>query len=224
MSASPVIKPKITRQVPVQLPAATTLNGQIVPTEAAITQAGDRFYVLATSGNIQIQPVRAGAVGVSNSFSTGQGQPVEGGFDTLTVKNFSLYSCVALIWVGFDDFINDQLIIANSSYSNAVYPTYSQANSAASVAIKDLSGQTFLDINGKKWGAISRVAIEVFNLDTGITLLLQKSGSLVSNGPAVGAIYPGSPIKFEYAGDYTLNLGGSNINAIVSEIYLAIPF
>ena len=145
-------------------------------------------------------------------------------FETIELKNLSATnSCVVQVIVGDAGFINNQLVLAASQGQSVAYPTYSAANSASSVLIRDLSGGSFFDINGAKWLAMQRQAIEVFNADSGITLNLQAFSSVVSGGPAVGIIYPLTPLKFEYGGNYTLNLGGSSINAIVTEIYLAIP-
>jgi hypothetical protein len=214
---------RVSRQVPVVLPAATRVNNTVVPSQAGIAQAGNRFYVLSCSAPVSIQAIRAGSVGAANSFGIGQGQPVSAGFETLSVSNYSLNPVVALIWVGFDDFVNDQLILATNSFAYVVFPTYKTASSATNVNINDLSGTSFTDINGKLWGAIARVAILVFNTDPGATLLLQKAGTVIGTGVAVGVIYPNTPIRFDFSGNYALNLGGAPVPAIVSEIYQAIP-
>lgn len=213
------------RQIPVALPAATLLNGLVQPSSASVAQAGNLFYVLSTSAPLTIQPVRAGATGSANIFGVAQGSPVNDGFETLSIQNFSLFPIVALIWVGYNSFINDQLTLVNSSYAQVAYPTYSNPalSPAAVVNIPDLSGQPFLDINGKKWGALSRVAILVFNTDSGQTLLLQLATATTGNGNSVGVIYPLTPVRFDFSGNYRINNGGSNINAVVSEIYNAIP-
>ena len=214
---------KVSRQVPVALPAAVSLNGQIQPSEAVIAQAGNRFYVQAASAPIGIQAVRAGNVSATNTFGTAQGQPVQDGFDTLTVKNYTLNPVVALVWVGYDDFIDNQLTLVQTTFAQVAYPTYPLANAAASVAINDLTGTSFTDINGKKWGAIQRVCILIFNVDSGVSLILQNAGAGTGTGPGVGFIYPLTPVRFDFSGNYCLNLGGAPINAIVSEIYNAIP-
>ena len=214
---------KVSRQVPVALPAAVSLNGQIQPSEAVIAQAGNRFYVQASSAPIGIQAVRAGNVSATNTFGTAQGQPVQDGFDTLTVKNYTLNPVVALVWVGYDDFIDNQLTLVQTTFAQVAYPTYPSANAAANVNIPDLTGTSFLDINGKKWGAIQRVCILIFNVDSGVSLILQKAGAGTGTGPGVGFIYPLTPVRFDFSGNYCLNLGGASINAIVSEIYNAIP-
>ena len=213
--------PKISRSIPVTIPAATQVNGQVSPAEIPVTFAGDRFYVRVASAEIYVQTVRAGSVGVANAFSSGQGQPVSGGFETLQISNYNLFPVVALIWIGFNDFINDQLVLDSVTNDSVLYPTYPVPNAATVVQIRDLSGQTFLDLNGKKWNALFRVAILVFNLDTGVTAKLFKvGGSGVS--PAGGIIYPAPlPIRFDFSGDFDINLGGAAINMIVSEIYSA---
>ena len=214
---------KSSRQVPVTLPAATVINGQVTPSEIQVTQSGTQFYVSSCSAPVLIQPIRAGAIGATNLFGNGQGQTVADGFETLKIANTQPFPLVALVWVGFDEFINNQLVLAGTTAQQIAFPTYQSPGSATHVAINDLSGQVFTDINGKKWGAINRVAILVFNTDSGTTLLLQKAGAATASGVAVGVIYPVTPIRFDFGGNYSLDIGGGNINAVVSEIYLSIP-
>jgi hypothetical protein len=215
--------PKTSRAVPVAIPAGVTVNGQVTPGEVPIAAAGSRFYVIVTSATIYLQPLRAGNVGATNPFNNGQGQPVAGGFETLTAKNFNLFPVVALIWVGFDDFINDQLILANNATPNVTYPTQpiSATPVTGTVAIPDLSGTTFLDINGKKWYALYRVSLIVSNFSSATTLLLQKAGAATSNGPSVLLCPPQLPIAHNSSGDFSLSVGGGAVPAIVSEIYAA---
>lgn len=218
----PPVTGQSSRQVPLVIAAATSINGQILPQQAFAAQAGTQFYVIATSAPISIQAVRGGATGAANSFQNGQGSKVDDGFETLSVTNSNLFPVTCLIWVGFNDFINDQLILANNTLLQVAYPTNPTPASTTSIAINDLSGQPFTDINGKKWGAISRVAILVFNNDSGVSLQLQKAGSAVSNGLAIGTIYPLTPVRFDVSGNYSLSVGGGAINATVCEIYNAI--
>jgi hypothetical protein len=223
-TALPVVG-QSSRQVPLVLPPAVILNGQVVtPGEAPAAQAGNQFYVLACSAPVSIQPVRGGGTGAINSFQNGQGEKVPNGFDTLRVLNYSPVPVVCLIWIGFTDFINDQLVLAQTTVLNVAFPTYATADSGTQVNITDLSGTVITDINGQEWGAIVRVAILVFNADSGVTLLLQKAGSVVANGPAVGIIYPLTPVRFDFSGNYCLSVGGGPVNAIVSEIYQCIEF
>ena len=227
MSATPANAARMqvgsSRQVPVTLPAAVVINGQVTPSELAITQSGTFFYVLSCSSPVLIQPVRAGAVGATNLFGIAQGQPVADGFDTLKIANRNPFPVVALIWVGYDSFVNNQFILTTGVSENVAYPTYPVASVAASVAIPDKSGTFFFDINGKKWGALNRVAILVFNTDNGVSLIMHKAGASTAGAPGIGAIFPQTAIRFDCGGDYSLSTGGGNINAIVSEIYQAIP-
>jgi hypothetical protein len=185
--------------------------------------SGDRFYVIATSAPISFQPLRAGNVGATNSFQNGQGQTVKQGFDQLVAKNYNTFPIAALVWIGFEDFINDQLILNQTSTPQVTNPTQPIAGgSAGDIQIPDISGQKFFDINGKAWFAISRVAIVISNISTGTVLVLQKYGSAVSNGPSVLAIPAGLPIAHNSSGNFTLSVGGGSVPAIVSEIYNAI--
>jgi len=222
-SAAGALLARTSRQIPVAVPAGVLVNGQITPGEFSITQSGSRFYVLATSAPVEIQAQRAGSIGAANTFGTGQGMPVADTFESLVVRNKTLFPIVALIWVGFDNFINDQLILLSSNFAQVCYPTYPLANAASVVNIPDLTGQPFTDINGKRWGALSRVCILVFNVDGGVVINLQKATATAANGVAVGACFPLTPTRFDFSGDYRFQLGGANINLIVSEIYNAIP-
>jgi hypothetical protein len=214
--------PRVSKSVPVILSAATILNGQTTPSEISLTQAGDRFYVIATSAPVAIQSLRAGNVGATNSFQNGQGQTVSQGFDTLAIKNFNAFPIVALVWIGFEDFINDQLVLNQTSTPQVTNPTQPIATgSAGDIQIPDLSGQQFTDINGKKWYAISRVAIIISNISPSV-LTLQKFGNTSATGNAVLMIPAGLPIAHNSSGSFTISVGGGPVQAIVSEIYNSI--
>jgi hypothetical protein len=137
--------------------------------------------------------------------------------------NEQTFPVVFELHVGFQGFIDNKLIIADTLYPNVVRPTYPTPNAAAIVEIDDISGEAFTDINGGEWYALNRLAIIICNTDNGVTLLLQKADSIVANGPAIAAIQPTFSLNYPASGDYVLHLGGANINAIVSEIYRAIP-
>lgn len=191
--------------------------GQTIP----VPCNGNQFYVLFSSANIDIRP----SGGVFNEYTQGTGLnlPDINAFSLLEVKNNTNAAVVFALFVGFDGFIDNRLILANNLTPQVAYPTYPVASAATQINITDRSGQAFDDINGNHWYAIQRQAIMVFNPDTGVTLLLQKSGSAVSNGPAVGVIYPQTSLNFPIVGDYTISVGGGNVNAIVSEIYTSLP-
>jgi hypothetical protein len=195
----------------------TVAPGQVLP----ISCTGTQFYVLFTSAPISIRPSR----GTFNSYNTGQGLRLddETAFNQIELWNTTASTIVVSVFVGYQEFIDQTLILNNVTNPNVAYPTFPTANAAAVVNINDLSGQKFTDINGKNWYAISRVAILVFNTDSGATYLIQKSGSAVSNGPAIAAVFPLTAIRLDTSGNYTMATGGGNINVIVSEIYNAIP-
>lgn len=186
-----------------------------------VAGTGTQFYLLFTSAPVAIRPAK----GSFNTYNTGQGLGLDdqNAFASLEIQNTTANTIVVSLFIGFQEFIDRTLIINNVTQPAVAYPTYPVANAAATVTIADLSGTTFSDINGKKWIAVSRVAILVFNLDSGATYLIQKSGSAVSNGPAIGAVFPLTAVRLDISGNYTMATGGGNINVIVSEIYQALP-
>lgn len=194
-----------------------------IPANSTQTYAapGTQFYVLAASAAINIRPAK----GSFNSYNIGQGLNLDeiNAFSALEVQNPTANPIAVSIFVGFDSFIDNTLILNNATNPSVAFPTYPTANAAATININDLSGTGFTDINGKKWIAVNRVAILVFNTDSGATYLIQKSGSAVSNGPAIGAVFPLTAIRLDVSGNYTMATGGGNINVVVSEIYNAIP-
>lgn len=191
--------------------------GETIPVPAA----GTNFYVTICTAPIDIRPLN----GVFNTYTNGKGLKLqkENAFGSLEIRNNNAFAVVVQLFVGFDEFIDNTLILANTGQTLVAYPTYPTASAAADVAITDRSGSKFQDVNGNYWYALQREAIYIFNLDAGVTLLLQEAGSVVSNGPAIGVIYPVTGLRLNVSGNYTLNVGGGNINAIVSEVYNAIP-
>lgn len=187
--------------------------------------SGSAYYVIQTSAALLIRPSAAGSVGFFDSHTTGTGKDLGdlNAFDMLEVQNTTALAIVFQIFVGWDGYIDKRLILANQNTPQVVYPTCKTASSAAVVNINDLSGSQFTDVNGNKWYALYRVAILIFNPDTGVTLLVQKAGSITASDFAIGVVYPQTSLRLDVAGNYCLNLGGANINAIVSEIYASLP-
>jgi hypothetical protein len=164
----------------------------------------------------------AGAYSVFSQ-GTGVGEPnAAEQFDVVDIQNFNAYAVVVSLWVGYADFIDNRLILNNTVNQAVTYPTQPVAG-AMNINIPDISGTNFTDINGKGWIAIVRVAIIISNLDPAVSLLLQKAGSVVSNGPAVLLCPPALPVSHSSSGNFCINIGGGAINAIVCEIYSAIP-
>lgn len=191
--------------------------GQTLPVPASGTQ----FYVIVCTAAIAIKP----SGGVFNSYAQGKGLQLDevNAFNLLQVRNDNAFPVAFSIFVGFDAYIDKTFILNQTGQATVAYPTYPTANSSIQVLIPDLSGQAFSDINGNQFYALSREAIYIFNPDPGVTLLLQKANSNISNGPAVGIVYPVSSLRYAASGDFSLSVGGGNINCIVSELYEAIP-
>lgn len=179
---------------------------------------GTTFYIAYSSAPLNIRP----SGGSFNTYDVGTGLKFEKGFVLLEIQNPTTNPVLFQIFVGFDEFIDNRVILSQQQFPLVTFPTYPTANAAASIAFNDLSKTKFTDINGNQWYAVAREAIYVFNIDAGVTYLLQKKGANTSSGPAVGAVYPTTSLRFATAGDYAIATGGGNINVIASEIYFAL--
>lgn len=195
----------------------------VVPAGSSVPfpATGNTFYLLAASAPLQIRP----SGGSFAEYRTGTGLDIvgENAFSQLELKNTTANPISFSLFVGFDGFIDNRVIVAGDISQQVAYPTYKQASTAAAVAINDLSGQKFTDVNGGQWYALNRVAIIVSNIDSGVTLLLQKAGSSTASGDSICGIFPLTSLNYPVSGNYSLSVGGGMINAIVSEIYNAIP-
>lgn len=183
---------------------------------------GTNAYLIVATQQVNLRARRKTSVQAYSLYAQGTGFE-ETEFSSVEVQNPNATSVNVLLWVGTSNFIDKRLILNTQTIQQVACPTYQTASSAAAVAFNDLSGGSFTDINDKKWLAISRISIIICNVDSGVTLLLQKAGSAVANGPAVAAIYPLTSLNYPASGNYSLSVGGGNINAIASEIYLAFP-
>lgn len=201
-------------------------NGVLAGKTIPLPITGTTFYVTASSGPIEIRPHSKSGPGSWAQYTPGTGLDVleENAFSMLEVRNPNAAAPVVFqMFIGWDQFIDKRLILAIAQTPQVVFPTYPVASAAPNVDIVDLSGQAFTDINGNEWYALYRVAILVSNPDTGVTFNVQHAGSVIAGGPAIISVPPQTAVRLDIAGDYSLNLGGSNINALVSEIYAAIP-
>lgn len=216
-AALPDKRNRVSNVYNVTVPAA--VNG--VPGVLPQVCTGTQFYVLYTSAPINIRPSK----GSYNSYNTGQGLQLddENAFTQVEFQNSTANPIVVSLFVGWQEFIDRTLILNNVTTPSVVNPTAPVPNVAAFIDIPDLSGTTFTDVNGKKWIAINRVAIIISNADTATSYLVQKYGSRVSNGNAIAIAYPSTALRLDISGNYTLATGGANVNAVVSEIYNAIP-
>lgn len=187
--------------------------GETIP----LSCAGNTFYVTVATAELQIRP----SGGAFNGYVVGTGLDLDlsNSFEILEIRNENAFAVVFQIFVGFDRYIDKRLYLDTTNLPQVVNPTHPIPNISATIPIPDLSAQVITDINGQQWYAISRVAIVIANVDAGVTLLVQKFGSVVSNGPAIGAVFPLTSWQLPVSGDYQLSVGGGNVNAIVSEIY-----
>lgn len=201
--------------------ATTDGNGVVTPGTLQVPCFGTQFYFRIATGVLQVKTKST----IYSPYEQGEGQNFAevNAFTFLDLRNDNAFPVVFEVCISFAGFIDNKLILARGTDVSVAFPTYATPNSAAVVNINDLSGTKITDINGNQWYAMYREAILVFNADTGVTLLLQKAGSVVSNGVAAGIIYPVTSIRFDFSGNYCLNVGGGMINAIVSEIYHCIP-
>jgi hypothetical protein len=184
-----------------------------------INVPGKTFYLSYASNPLLIRPYPGGSF---NSYDVGTGIKLEHGFTRLDIQNPLVIPVLFQVFIGFDEFIDNRVILAQSQFPLVAYPTYPTANAAATITITDRSKQAFNDINGNSWYAVSREAIYLYNIDAGTTYLLQKAGANTSSGPAIGAVYPTTSLRKAVSGNYVIATGGGNINMIVSELYYSI--
>src|ERR1700744_280231 len=193
------------------------LAGQTVRANSRGTQA----YLVVATANVNMRPLGGDFV----QYGVGTGINTVKPFNDVEIQNFNAFPVVISLWCGYDAFIDNRLIIANSSNPMVAYPTYSVPNSATFVNIVDLTGGGITDINGVKWLALYRSSIQIFNLDAGNTYKLGAfSPTGADLGKYVAAIPPSPlPISLPMSGNFTYQTGGGNVNAIIPEIYSAIP-
>ena len=201
--------------------------GQLTPVPIAagqsttISGSGDMVYIVIATGPVNVRT--RGVQGTSSYSTLQQGTGISGQpFAAVDLQNPNAFPIVVQVWTGLSQFVDNRLILANATIPNVVFPTYPTANSASSVNFMDMSGGAFTDINGNNWLALDRVAIVVCNIDTGVTYLVQRYGSSISSGPAIAAVYPQTSWTESLSGNYTISVGGANINVIAHEIYAAI--
>ena len=194
------------------------INNIVQPgTTLPVPAAGTQFYLLVATLPVQIRPKG----GVFNTYSAGKGLQLlpENAFDLLEIRNTSSVAIVFSIFVGFDGYIDNTLILNTASgEAQVVNPTYPAVNASNNINIPDLTGTLFTDPNGEGWYAISRTAILLFNADAAAVYDVENT----ANSQTVALLQPLQALRLDFSGDYRITEGG-NINAIVSEIYQAIP-
>lgn len=183
--------------------------------------SGTTFYITSSTNLVSIRP----SGGAFASYVQGTGLKIrdENSFNLLEVKNNNAFDVAFQIFVGWDNFIDNRVIMSSQQYPSIVYPTQSVANTATDILIKDRTGQAIADINGNTFFALSRQSILISNTSSSTVLYLQKYNTIISGGPSVAVIPAGQVMRFDFSGDYALCNGGATIAAIVAEVYSAIP-
>jgi hypothetical protein len=186
--------------------------GQIFP----VFQPGDAFYLVVATGKLLIKP----NTGSENEYVQGTGlRPGNNSiFKQVQLKNPNTFPVVFQLFVGFGDYIDNRLIVNDPNQIQAVYPTSPLANTSNNIAIPDLSGQAFNDINGVPMLALNRVGIYVSNIDLALTYDLRNNADTAT---AI-SIMPITSIVFPANGNFRIKTPSANINGTVSEIYNAI--
>ena len=196
--------------VPIAAGQSTTISGY-----------GQMVYIVIATAPVNVRT--RGSKGTSSYSLLTQGTGInDTEFDVVDLQNPNAVPIVVQVWTGLSKFIDNRLILANQQIPQVAFPTAPTANAKTHIAINDLSGGAFADINGVNWLALQRLAIIVCNVDSGATFLLQAAGAATATGPAVAAVYPLTSLNLPVSGDYSMDVGGGTINVIVSEIYLAI--
>ena len=184
-----------------------------------VTSRGTVAYFVVASAQVNMKAD-------SNDYSLyyqGTGLNSVDPFDILTLQNPNDFPIAIALWVGFNSFIDRRLILNTFQQPNVVNPLITVPGSSGSLAIPDLSGNTFVDINGVTWIAVNRQQILISNVDTTNLILLQKFGNSTWNTGAIFAVQPLTEIGLNIQGNYQLVQNGGVLNCLVSESYSAIP-
>lgn len=195
----------------------------VVPAGATLPYpvAGSEFYVVVATGPLHIRPSGQ----TFNLYTEGQGLECHNApFQELEIRNETAEAITCRIFIGFDGFIDKRLVISNTETPQVAYPTYSDPTGApeTEVEITDKSGHEFLDINGEKWFALERVAILIFNESSTDSYRVQATSASDADGPSIATVFPQTGIRLDISGDYVINNGATDIEAVVTEIYKAI--
>lgn len=186
--------------------------------------SGTRFYFAYSSGAINVRPNG----GVFNTYVQGTGlalTTVANAFVLLEIQNPNTSPVLFQIFVGWDNFIDNRLILQTQTQPQVAFPTSPVTSSTNLIAINDLSTTKFFDINGAPWFGVSRTSILITNFDAAATYLLQAATPppASSASPAIMGILPAGIYNVPVQGNYVISTyGGGNINCVVSEVYTAI--
>jgi hypothetical protein len=203
--------------------AGQIINGSIAAnTTLNFPVSGASFYFIALSAPISARP--RGGVFALYTQGTGQRVDPKNLFDVIELANPTALPIAYSMFVGFGDYIDNRVIIANGLTFNAVNNTYGTTGSLATITIPDLAGSPFTDVNGRNWIALRRSALLMFNLDLATVQLLQRGLPAAIGGPVIAAVQPQTSITLQIDGNfrYTVN-NSAMVDAYVSEVYESIP-
>lgn len=180
-----------------------------------ISQAGNNFYLVLATNTVSVKTDK----GIENNYTQGTGLENPSDFKWVEIGNPTPYNIVVSIFVGFGGYIDNRLIVADPLVSSVTVLTYGVPNALNEVDVIDKTAQAIVDQNGNNFLALSRVAIYVSNLDTGVTYFIwnsAKTGSALAIAPAMNGVY-GAGGNFVVAPN-----GVGLVNALVSEVYMAV--
>lgn len=197
------------------------------------TIAAGATYPISQNGIVYELTLSTGRIGIKNSGSKFNGQfnilpvgiqPEVPPFEKLQLKNIEDYPVVFSILISDKPFKNNQIIIGSSTQPNVTNPTYPLSGESL-ILIPDLTGQSFVDLDGNKWLAIFRQTIIVSNPDGAADYVLQPTINPVTTAPFPGySCLHATCTNIPSAGDFSMSAGGGPMNVTVMEIYSAIPF
>ena len=246
MATQPGTIPAITSATPLSTRGQPMLPGSnsrtsaawpmVVPPGQTITlqAGGNTFYLVSANVSVNIRPDQ----GVFSAYVQGTGKNCDF-FSYLEVNNPGAQPAVLSLFVGWQDFIDNRLIISAASNSSVVFQTRpNQLIPNDAIDINDKIGQAFAS-GGKSWLAVARTAVLVFNTDPATVLyLIAKPNDLYTVATTIAVIPPQTALRYDAGGDMALVWSGvapaptkppgwnpalPYFPAIVSEIYQAIP-
>jgi len=217
----------------VQLPAAvTTAAGNLIPSSTTIEVPGSYFYVKLTSAAIQIRLPG----GSWSSYLTGDHIQVEkeNAWQRLEIQNANPNPLAAAIFVGWDTFGTDRLILQSPENPQIIFPKYASSaglynaatglwdasGSAEYVDVVDLSGQLIVDTSGNQWLAIQRVGLIITNETNNWFPIIAYEAR--ANGNEFTSCPTQQITLLPISGSVTIHPGTDN-TCKISEIYSVIP-
>ena len=198
--------------------------------QVCLPVTGDTFYLSVVSGSAGIG-IKTD-YGAENIFYAGTGLQIkfDRAFNQLFLRNpNSVSSNVSIyfeIFIGFDGFIDNRVLLQQSQFSSIAVSVYdSNLATHPTIAIPDSSGTIITDTNGGSWFAVSREYVLISNTWSDAYTLLQNS----ANSVTIAGIPPRSVGQFPLAGAFAANFfnvdGGSRtyIGGTIVSIYACLP-